>query len=117
MLTIFQSYTLSILHSSNIALFQPYTLSTLHSSNLTLQQYYTPLIHTPPILHSSNITLSNLTTNKVDTRDPIGSKNIFALSSPAPPGVEMGTLVQGAVTATILMLLTTNDGENVVNRS
>ena len=63
MLTIYQSYsyTLSILHSSNIALFQPYTLSTLHSSNLTLQQYYTLLIHTPPILHSSNITLSNLT--------------------------------------------------------
>ena len=46
------SYTLPILHSSNLALFQYYSFPILHSSDITLSQS-----HTLPILHSSNPTL------------------------------------------------------------
>ena len=51
-LTIFQSYTLPILHPSNHTLFQLYILSILHFSNLTPLQSYNLAI-----LHSSNLTL------------------------------------------------------------
>ena len=51
-ITLFQSYTLPILHSSNPTLFQSYTLPILHSSNPTLF-----ISRTPPILHSSNLKL------------------------------------------------------------
>merc|ERR1711950_40893 len=47
-----QYYTLSILHSSNLALFQSYTLPILQASNLILFQSYSILI-----LHSSNLIL------------------------------------------------------------
>ena len=45
-LTIFQAYTLSIVHYSSHALFQPYTLTLLHS--------YT---YTVTLLHSYTVTL------------------------------------------------------------
>ena len=66
-IAIVQSYTLPILLSSNLTLFQSYTLPILHPSNLTLFHYCTlPILHssiitlfkyyTLPILHSSNLT-------------------------------------------------------------
>ena len=46
----FQSYTLMILHSSNLTLFQSYTFPIIHSSNYTLFQS-----NILPILHHSNL--------------------------------------------------------------
>ena len=86
--SLFQSCTLPILHSTNIAIVQSYTLPILLSSNLALFQVYNLTLfqsYTLPIKHSSNPPLfqshtlpmkkcDKPRTNNVDTRDPVGSK-------------------------------------------
>ena len=58
---LFQSYTIPILHPSNLTHFQPYTLSMIHPSNLTL-----------PIIHSSNPTLfQSYTLSVLNSSNPI----------------------------------------------
>ena len=64
-LTIFQSYTLSILHSSNLTLYQSLTL--LHSYNFIISQ----------IGYIFSSLDYFLLTNNVYTRDSIGSKNFY----------------------------------------
>ena len=58
---LFQSYTIPILHPSNLTHFQPYTPPMIHPSNLTL-----------PIIHSSNPTLfQSYTLSVLNSSNPI----------------------------------------------
>ena len=113
--TLFQSYTLPILHSSNLTLFKSYTLTLLHSDtitlwhsdalNLTLFQSYTlTLLHSDTLTLWHSDTLTHLhVNNNVDTRDPFGSKNLekfphFFLRVPLPccTGISLLQLVSSA---------------------